>query len=380
MNRLVTRMVAATIFVVLISMLLIIAPQGFIMSRVFNNLPPDVQARFEEIRQETLHNLSDGDPSAEVQIFHNFDRVRAAFLQSTLLGFVVAGVLSFLLAWRLSRTIAKPIEKVSKAAIEVSKGNLEARANLSERELGARNEMSELGRNFNAMAQALESYESERRAMIADIAHELRTPITALELRLEALSQDLVPFEKSEVERLKKQVTLLSRLVQDLRTLSLADAGQLSLHKQSVDVKQLVQECLKTYELKAKQRDIHLRENLESVAAKLDPERFGQILGNLLDNALRVTPSDGSIDVTLTKTRDTFVLCIADTGPGIPDADLPHIFERFVQARDTKGASTKGSSGLGLAVVQTLVGLHSGTVTAGNRSEGGATFRLELPL
>jgi two-component system, OmpR family, sensor histidine kinase BaeS len=380
MNRLVTRMVAATILVVLVSILLIIASQGFILSRVFNNLPPDVQARFEEIRQQTLHQMSGSDASAEVQIFHSFDRVRAAFLQSTLLGLVVAGVLSFLLTWRLSRTIAKPIEKVSKAAVEVSKGNLGARANLSERELEARNEMSELGRNFNAMAASLESYESERRAMIADIAHELRTPITALELRLEALSQDLVPFEKSEVERLKKQVTLLSRLVQDLRTLSLADAGQLSLHKQRVDVKQLVQECLRTYELKAKQRDIHLRENLESVTAKLDPERFGQILGNLLDNALRVTPSDGSIAVTLTQARDTFTLCIADTGPGIPGADLPHIFERFVQARDTKGASTKGSSGLGLAVVQTLAQLHGGTVTASNRNTGGATFRLELPV
>jgi two-component system, OmpR family, sensor histidine kinase BaeS len=380
MNRLVTRMVAATILVVLVSILLIIASQGFILSRVFNNLPPDVQARFEEIRQQTLHQMSGSDASAEVQIFHSFDRVRAAFLQSTLLGLVVAGVLSFLLTWRLSRTIAKPIEKVSKAAVEVSKGNLGARANLSERELEARNEMSELGRNFNAMAASLESYESERRAMIADIAHELRTPITALELRLEALSQDLVPFEKNEVERLKKQVTLLSRLVQDLRTLSLADAGQLSLHKQRVDVKQLVQECLRTYELIAQQRDIYLRENLAAVTAKLDPERFGQILGNLLDNALRVTPSKGTIDVTLTPSHHTFSLCIADTGPGIPDADLPHIFERFVQARDTKGASTKGSSGLGLAVVQTLAQLHGGTVTASNCNTGGATFRLELPV
>lgn len=380
MNRLVTRMVAATIFVVLVSILLIIASQGFILSRVFNNLPPDVQARFEEIRQQTLHQLSDNNVLPEVQIFRSFDRVRTAFLQSTLLGLVVAGVLSFILAWRLSRTIAKPIETVSRAAIEVSKGNLKARANLNERELKAQSETSELGRNFNAMARALESYETERRAMIADIAHELRTPITALELRLEALSQDLVPFEKSEVERLKKQVTLLSRLVQDLRTLSLADAGQLSLHKQRVNVQQLVQECLKTYELKARQRDIELRENSVDVTANLDPERFGQILGNLLDNALRVTPNDGSIDVTLTQARDTFVLWIADTGPGIPDADLPHIFERFVQARDTKGASTKGSSGLGLAIVQTLTQLHGGTVTASNRAQGGAIFRLELPL
>lgn len=380
MNRLVTRMVAATIIVVLVSILLIIASQGFIVSRVFTNLPPDVQARFEEIRQQTLHNMSDGEMSAEVQIFRSFDRVRAAFLQSTLLGLLVAGVLSFVLAWRLSRTIAKPIETVSRAAIEVSKGNLKARANLNERELEAQSETSELGRNFNAMAASLESYETERRAMIADIAHELRTPITALELRLEALSQDLVPFEKSEVERLKKQVTLLSRLVQDLRTLSLADAGQLSLKKQSVDTKQLVQECLNTYEIPAQQRGIRLSENLANVTANLDPERFGQMLGNLLDNALRVTPADGVVDITLTQSQNSFVLCVSDTGPGIPDSDLPHIFERFVQARDTKGASTKGSSGLGLAIVQTLTQLHGGTVTASNRSTGGATFRLELPL
>jgi two-component system, OmpR family, sensor histidine kinase BaeS len=380
MNRLVTRMAIATMFVVLFSIVLIITSQGLILSRVFSNLPPDVRARFEEIRRETIDQMVDGNAPPEVQIAHNFDRVQSAFLQSTLLGLVVAGFLSFLLAWRLSRTIAKPIEQVSRAATEVAKGNLGARATLSERELKTESEMSKLGRNFNAMAEALETYETERRAMIADIAHELRTPITALELRLEALSQGLVPFEKSEVERLQKQVTLLSRLVQDLRTLSLADAGQLSLQKQTVDVTQLVRDCLKTYEIKAQQRNTSLQENLANVNAKLDPERFGQILGNLLDNALRVTPTNGVIDVTLEQSQATFTLCVSDTGPGIPDADLPHIFERFVQARDTKGASTKGSSGLGLAIVQTLVNLHNGTVTASNRAEGGAVFRLELPL
>lgn len=376
MNRLVTRIALVIMLAIIISIILMVGTQLLFFYLRIGDFPFNLPAIEDKIANgQTL-------TPQEQQFFRDFNESRsfASFIRITLVGVGVTALISLGLALALSRTIAKPIEKVSSAAVKISKGDLSARAELNPRELTGDSQTSELGRNFNAMAEALESYESERRAMIADIAHELRTPITALELRLEALSQDLVPFEKSEVERLKKQVTLLSRLVQDLRTLSLADAGQLSLHKQNVDVKHLVQECLKTYELKAQQRDVHLRENLAAVHAKLDPERFGQILGNLLDNALRVTPSGGSIDISLTQTRDTVVLCIADTGPGIPDADLPHIFERFVQARDTKGASIKGSSGLGLAIVKTLTQSHGGTVRADNRSTGGATFRLEFPL
>ncbi|MGL4611485.1 MAG: sensor histidine kinase [Trueperaceae bacterium] len=377
MNRLATRMIASTMFVVIVSLVLIIMPQAFVTSREFRNLPTQVQERLERMRQE----IQEGQANREdIEFVQRFESLRTALISSTLAGLGFAAVLSTALAWRLSRTIASPIEKVSKAAIEVSKGNLAARANLDKRDLEARNETSELGRNFNAMAESLESYETERRAMIADIAHELRTPITALELRLEALSQELVPFEKGEVERLRRQVALLSRLVQDLRTLSLADSDQLSLQQQHVDVKKLVQDVLLTYDLKAKQRDVQFTHTLLDVRARLDPERFTQILGNLLDNALRVTPSGGLVHVSLALTEHRFSLRVSDTGPGIPDADLPHIFKRFMQARDTKGESTKGSSGLGLAIVQTLTQLHGGTVSAENRVEGGAVFRIELPL
>ncbi len=376
MNRLVTRIAATILLSVIVSIGLIIGSQ-FLMFYLELGSPPS-RIRAIETKVENNQAIT---PEEEKLLddFYNA-RVVPIFIRATVIGVSVTALVSLGMALLLSRTIAKPIVKVSSAAVQISKGDLSARAKLNAKELTGKSQTSELGRNFNAMAESLESYEIERRAMIADIAHELRTPITALELRLEALSQELVPFEKSEVERLKKQVALLSRLVQDLRTLSLADAGQLSLQKQSVEVKHLVQECLKTYEIPAQQRGIRLHENLVAVTANLDPERFGQILGNLFDNALRVTPSDGSIEVTLTQSQNTFLLCVSDTGPGIPDADLPHIFERFVQARDTKGASTKGSSGLGLAIVQTLTQLHGGTVAASNRSTGGATFRLELPL
>jgi two-component system, OmpR family, sensor histidine kinase BaeS len=374
-NRLVTRLAATIMLAVIVSIVLIIGSQVLLFYLEFRNLPTNMNAIEEKITAN--QPLSQEDRNFLIE-FNRNDNFR--FVRATLIGVGVTAIVSLVMALFLSRTIARPIEKVSAAAIQISKGDLRARASLNEKELLGESQTSELGRNFNAMAESLETYETERRAMIADIAHELRTPITALELRLEALSQDLVPFEKSEVERLKKQVTLLSRLVQDLRTLSLADAGQLSLHKQKVDAKQLVQECLKTYDIPAQQRSIRLHENLAAVTANLDPERFGQILGNLLDNALRVTPADGDVGITLTQLQNTLILCVSDTGPGIPDADLPHIFERFVQARDTKGASTKGSSGLGLAIVQTLVQLHGGTVRASNHAEGGATFRLELPV
>jgi two-component system, OmpR family, sensor histidine kinase BaeS len=376
MNRLVTRLALVIMLAILISIALMVGSQILFFYFRMGDFPFNLH--------EIENKIANGQTLTpqEQQFFSSLNESRSftSFIRITLVGVAVTALISLIMALLLSRTIASPIEKVSAAAVKISNGDLRARADLSPRELTGESQTSELGRNFNVMAEALENYETERRAMIADIAHELRTPITALELRLEALSQDLVPFEKSEVERLKKQVTLLSRLVQDLRTLSLADAGQLSLQRRHVDVKKLVQECLTSYEMTAQQRQLHLRTNLAEVQATLDPERFGQILGNLLDNALRVTPSNGTVDITLSQAPKTFVLCIADPGPGIPDTDLPHIFERFAQARDTKGASTKGSSGLGLAVVQTLVHLHGGTVTASNRSTGGAAFRLELPL
>jgi signal transduction histidine kinase len=375
MNRLVTRLAATMMLAVLTTVTLVVGSQVLLFYLELGSFPTRIRAIEEKVSSNPLLT------EEEKQLLEDFNRNdNFRFIRATLIGVGVTALVSIVMAYLLSRTIARPIEKVSAAAMLISKGDLSIRANLSDKELRGESQTSELGRNFNAMAEALESYESERRAMIADIAHELRTPITALELRLEALLSDLVPLEKNELERLKKQVTLLSRLVQDLRTLSLADEGQLSLQKSKVNVRHLIQDVLTTYDIKAQPRQIRLCANLADVTAVLDPERFSQILGNLLDNALRVTPEEGRIDVNLYSVKEGLELSIEDTGPGIPEKDLPHIFERFVQGKDTKGKSTAGSSGLGLAIVQTLVSLHGGTVTAHNRSAGGAKFVITLPI
>jgi two-component system, OmpR family, sensor histidine kinase BaeS len=362
---------------VLVSIAITILSQGLLFYLKFRESPA-VRLKSIQVKIEAGQALT----PEEREIFATLidSSPEANFVRATLIGVSVTALVSLGMALLLARTIAKPVEKVSAAAMLISKGDLSVRANLSDKELQGQSQTSELGRNFNAMAASLEAYETERRAMIADIAHELRTPITALELRLEALLGDLVPLEKSELERLKKQVTLLSRLVQDLRTLSLADAGQLSLQKSTVNVKHLIQDVLTTYEIKAKQRDIVLCAKLEEATAKLDPERFAQILGNLLENALRVTPEEGQIDVNLRVVKNVLELAIEDTGPGIPEKDLPHIFERFVQGKDSREKNTAGSSGLGLAIVQTLVSLHGGSVTAKNRAGGGAAFIISLPF
>jgi two-component system, OmpR family, sensor histidine kinase BaeS len=371
MNRFVTRIAATIMLAVIVSIALIIGSQVLLFYLEFQELP----ARIREIEQkvDSGQTLSAEEQKLADDFFES--RTPAVFIRATLIGISLTALVSLGMAFLLSRTIAKPIEKVSAAAKQIAKGDLSVRASLSEKELRGKSQMSELGRNFNGMAASLESYESERRAMIADIAHELRTPITALELRLEALLNDLVPLEKNELERLKKQVTLLSRLVQDLRTLSLADEGQLSLQKEKVNIKQLVQDVLVIYDIRAKQKDIQLCSYLSDARATLDPERFSQILGNLLENALRVTPEKGKVDVNLCVKQGKLELSVEDTGPGIPEKDLPHIFERFVQGKDTKG-----SSGLGLAIVQTLVQLHGGQVRAENVATGGARFVIGLPV
>jgi two-component system, OmpR family, sensor histidine kinase BaeS len=371
-NRLVTRMALAMMGVVVLTVVLIVGSQIFVFSRSFDNLPPELRRQMMNIR----NNLDNDIPltPSETDFIRGFEAIRVATRNTTLITLLISALLASFVAWRLSRTIAKPIESVSQAATEVAKGNLHVRANLSPKQLEAKNETSELARNFNAMAQSLQDYEHERRAMIADIAHELRTPLTVLDLRLEAMLADLVPLDKSELQKLKKQIDLLIRLVHDLRTLSLADEGKLSLQCQSVALDDLVKEQTSNYELPAKSKEISLMVETQPITAYLDPERLEQMLGNLLDNALRVTPIGGAVRVCLTENQDMIELSVSDSGPGIPAADLPHIFDRFIQGKDTKG-----SSGLGLAIVQTLAKLHGGSVQASNQSTGGAMFRLSLP-
>ncbi len=323
---------------------------------------------------------ADGEPAPTVTevrtILGNLidRRLRTVFL-TTLLSLAVGGALA---VW-LSRRLGRPIGAVSNAAQRVARGDLSARVALPSWLTRSTDETAELARNFNTMAEHLEGYERERRAMIADVAHELRTPLTILRGRLEAMEDGIAPLSLEEVRNLHGQTLVLARLVEDLRTLSLMDSGRLEVHRRAADVADVVRSVVSGFEPRA--RTGHLLVDLEapaSLPASVDPERVAQVVGNLLDNAVRVTPEDGRVHVRLERIGGTVRLEVADDGPGLPPGGEERVFERFYRA-DRSRSRASGGSGLGLAIVRALVELHGGTVSASNRPGGGARFVVAIP-
>jgi signal transduction histidine kinase len=228
------------------------------------------------------------------------------------------------------------------------------------------------------MAENLEHLEQNRKAMMADIAHELRNPLATMQFRLDALEDGVLPLETKEIATLQDQLGLLSRLVEDLRILSLADTGQLSLEKRALDLVALCQKTIGTFSSKAQQYkiDLEFQSTTEEALIYADPDRLSQVLGNLLDNAFKATPEGGWIKLLLEPHDQVVDISVRDSGRGIPEDVLPSLFERFVQGkrRDT----THKGSGLGLAIAYTLVRLHGGELHASNHAEG-AQLRLRLP-
>jgi len=285
---------------------------------------------------------------------------------------VVAGVLVALaasvgLAWALSRELARPIEAVSRAASEMAAGRLDARARIPHPGRQPR-EVRELAHDFDAMAASLERLEGERTSMVADIAHELRNPLATLSLRLEAAADGLLDVSAEEAGTLLAQTNLLTRLVDDLRTLSLAEAGRLRLSYATVDLRRPLRDAASAHGTAADRSGVRLVVDVppEPLVVRADPDRLLQIVHNLLDNAIRISPDLGEVRLTAARVGRRVRVTVEDDGPGIAVDPPEAIFERFVRdrRRDTRGES----SGLGLAIVRTLVSLHGGTVFAHRRA------------
>lgn len=301
---------------------------------------------------------------------------RSRLEQSLMWATLISVGLGVLLALVFARTVARPLEVVSRAATHLARGDLRVRIPHPK----GQDETAHLARNFNYMAESLEKLESERKAMIADIAHELRTPLTVIQGRLEAIQDGVTQLDMSEIDRLHKQTGLLSHLVEDLRTLSLADAGKLSLERRELDVGQMVGSVVESFQAQAQSKKIHLEAVLpKQLKISADPYRLTQVLGNLVANALNYTPEHGSVTVRAQQQDKKVMIQIQDTGSGLPDEAIHKLFDRFYRVEGSRSRQS-GGSGLGLAIVKTLVELHGGSVEAQNRPQGGAEFRVSLPL
>jgi len=296
-----------------------------------------------------------------------------ALIGSATLALVLAAGLALLLA----RIIARPVESVTRAAGRIAAGDLSVRIPVTEAGPNG-SETERLAHSFNTMADSLERLERNRKDMVADVAHELRTPLTVMRGRLEAMEDGVAPLELTEVRDLHAQVLVLSRLVEDLRVLSLADAGKLSLELHDVDLTDLARSVASGYQIAARERGIDLSvEAVPGVMAFGDRDRLTQVMANLIDNALRLTPAGGRVTLVVADGPDGPVFEVSDTGPGIPAGTEGRIFERFVRTDESR-ARADGGSGLGLAIVNSIVELHNGTVRARNSAAGGAVISVQL--
>lgn len=299
------------------------------------------------------------------------DRLRGALVAPLLLGALASMLLLFLAA---SRALA-PLRSLTDATRRLAAGDRTARAHV-----GGSTEVAELAQSFNAMADSLERSESVRRQMVSDVAHELRTPITNLRCRLEALQDGLASPDAAELRGLHDETLLLQRLVEDLQLLSLADAGRLTLHAGDGDLREIAAAAVAAFAVQAQAQGVELAlAPGGSAALTCDAMRIGQVLRNLLANALAHTPAGGRVQVVVEHAGEHSRCSVRDTGSGIAPEQLPHVFERFWRA-DASRSRAKGGAGLGLAIARQLVELHGGTLTAASTPGEGATFTLTLPV
>ena len=231
-------------------------------------------------------------------------------------------------------------------------------------------------RAFNAMATRLEATDVRRRVFLADLAHELRTPISVIRGQLEALRDGVYPPDAEHVEPALAQAATLERLVEDVRVLGLAETGSLPLDREPVEPAVLVNETLAAFRARADAAEVRLVAELPPAlpTVSLDPARIRGVLANLVSNALDHTPAGGRITVAVSVGAGSLSIAVSDTGPGIPADLLPHVFDRFARGPGSTG------SGLGLAIARDVVVAHGGTITAGNANGGGAVVRMMLPM
>jgi signal transduction histidine kinase len=302
-----------------------------------------------------------------------------AFLGRALLTVaVVVGISGIVFGIVMSRSLTAPFNNLAAAAKAIGARNLDRRVE----EKGS-DELIAVARSFNEMADALEQAEQLRRSLLADVAHELRTPLSILQGNLRAILDEVYPLDQSEMARLYEHTRSLSRLVNDLHELAQAEAKQLPPPHQDTALAHLARTTVEGFRPGADEKGVTLDTNLppSSPTVPVDPGRLTQVLQNLLANALRHTPTGGKITLYLEAKPEAIHLAVADTGDGIPAEQLPHIFDRFYRT-DPARSRDQGGAGLGLAIARAIVEAHGGQIAV--TSEGtpgtGSTFTIQLPF
>ena len=267
---------------------------------------------------------------------------------------------------------ARDLDAMLTATRRVEEGDYSVRLGSTRSDLRP---VQELARGFDTMTARLEADEEQRRTLLADVSHELRTPLAVITGNLEAIVDGVYPPDPEHLGSILDETRVMERLIEDLRTVALSEAGTLTLHPEPTDPDVLIGEVLQAFGPSATAAGVTLASSSadDLPILDVDPVRLREVLSNLVANALRHTPGGGSVTLGGSSTSASVVLTVRDSGPGIDPALLPHVFDRFVKGTESRG------SGLGLAIARGLVEAHGGTITVASPPGGGTTFRVELP-
>lgn len=290
------------------------------------------------------------------------------------IGFLFAGI-GLVVSYFLSGNITRPLRQLSRAAEKIRQGELK-----QEVPVETRDEVGQLAAVFNQMSAELVVNENNRQELLANIAHELKTPLAILQGHLESMLDGVEQPEPDKLFSMQEEVMRLTRLVEDLRDLSLAQVHQLELHLQPVDLGEKTERAAEMLEPLLEEKNLHFEKELapDLPLRQLDPDRLNQILYNLITNAIRYTTPGTAILLKTEAAGENVRLLIADEGPGIAPEDLPHVFEQFYRG-DKSRNRVLGGSGIGLSLAKSFVEAQGGSIRAENRKNGGAAFIVEFP-
>jgi two-component system sensor histidine kinase BaeS len=290
-------------------------------------------------------------------------------------GALIGAVIALLLGVFLSGSLTRPIRELTRATHAVSEGDLSQQVPVR-----SNDELGELAKAFNKMSSELSRSINTRKQMTADIAHELRTPLSLILGHAEAVHDGVLPPSRENFEIIREEATRLEHLVNDLRTLSLADAGELSIQLQTIEPQRLLHEVASLYQYQTQKKnimlDLEVASNLPTI--EVDPGRMTQVLTNILDNAMRHTPEGGRIVLAAKEAENMIELSIQDSGPGLSTEDIDRIFERFYRT-DSARQREDGGSGLGLAIARSIVQAHGGQLSAESKPGLGLKVSIRLP-
>lgn len=296
--------------------------------------------------------------------------------QSLWIAALITMVLAVLLGFIFARRLTAPLKKLTAAASKIAEGDLPQSVPVD-----TQDEIGQLAVTFNSMAESLATNNQLRRQLLSNISHELQTPLSVIQGNLEAMLDGVWKPKPDRIATLYNETFLLSRLINDLKDLSLAEIGQLELQRSSADLASLINQTVEVFQPQAREKGITINVNLPSSfpLLNIDGNRISQVLYNLMSNAIRYTPSGGRIEIKGETKPSFIIISMANTGAGILKEELPRIFDPFYRV-DPSRSRKSGGSGIGLAIVKYLVEAHGGKVWARSKTGKGSTFYFSLPL